>query len=293
MTHVDTAPASRPPLGIGALISTSFSILFRRFWLFLLLGLLAILGYILVAGLLFGLTITGASGVGTLLDGNASAFATTAGPGVLGIVLLIGFFLVATFTHAYQTAAGHDEFQGDHRSWSHYLRVGWRRMVPLLSVYLVSLIVVGLALYGIVALLLAVGLPAWLIALVVTAGMLGVLVILSLAVPAVVVERRWFSAFGRAWNLSRDYRGPIVGFLIAMFAVVIGLVLVIGGLLGGLAAVVGPDGIATVFVAIQALQFALQILVTALFLIGYAVLFARLRAIKEGVRSDDLVAAFD
>lgn len=299
MANVDTAPASgpppasRPPLRVGALISESFAILFRRFWLFLLLGLLVILGYFLVVVLVFGLGVAGAVGVGGLLEGGGTTFLPSAGMSLVAVLLLLGFLLAATFTQAYQTAAGYNEFHGDRRGWGYYFQVGWRRMVPLFVVYLVSLIVIGLAFFGVTTLLAAIGAPGWLIVVIAGLGFIGVLLFFSLAVPAVVVERRWFSAFSRAWELSRDYRGPIIGFLLALIAIALGIAFLVGALVTGLATASNSPTAGVFAILLQIVNLALQILITALFLIGYAVLFSRLRNIKEGVRPDDVAATFD
>ena len=292
-TTSGNAYGPRPPLGVGGLISASFSVLFRRFWLFLLLGLLVILGYFLIVALVFGGAAAGLlSASGNLAGGGVAELLAGGGGVVLGVLLFVSLILVSTFTQAYQTAAGHDVFLGIHHGWGHYFNVGLRRMVPLFVVYLAVILVMGAALFGIGAAMIAIGLPGWLTALVVMAVVLAALVILSVAIPAIVVENRWFSAIGRAWHLTEGYRWPVAGFIVTMILISLGIALAFGAVIGGLGATIGGDFGVGIVIA-QILNFAVQILVTALFLIAYAVLFTRLRTIKEGAPTDDLAATFD
>lgn len=299
MTNIDTAanaprpPAGSPPLGVGGLISAAFSALFKRFWLFLLLGLLVILGVFLVLALAFGATILGGSALSGLAQGDVGDFATAGAPVVIGLLALVGLFLAGTFTQAYQTAAGYDVFMAQDRGWGHYIRVGFSRMVPLFVVYVVSIVVIVAAFFGFAFVFQAIGLPGWIIVILFGIAGIGILMLFSLVVPAVVVEGRWFSAFGRSWSLSRGYRWPILGFIVALLLIAFGIALVLGGVLGGIVAASGSEAVAVAAIVLQVLNFAIQILVTALFLIGYAVLFARLRNIKEGVTPDNVAATFD
>jgi hypothetical protein len=136
------------------------------------------------------------------------------------------------------------------------------------------------------------------------AGILMVLGLIALIIPglwiyavfsvmpaAVVIERVGFGGLGRSAALTKDYRWPIVGafILITIISAIIGFVamflvglMMAGAGLGGGAMVIGIIVLAliTTFGA-------------ALGAITVALIYARLREIKEGASVQDIAAVFD
>ncbi|MEM9047212.1 MAG: hypothetical protein AAGC92_00710 [Pseudomonadota bacterium] len=114
---------------------------------------------------------------------------------------------------------------------------------------------------------------------------------LSLIAPAVVIERAGFSALSRSFRLTKGYRWPIVAVVTVLGIVGIVLLQVVHfvfDLLGGFG---GPDpwrlGISVIVLAL------LGAITNGLFGVGIALIYARLREIKEGTQVRDLILVFD
>ena len=288
-------------LGVGRLVSRTFSILFSRFGLFLIPALLVQLALVV---LLFGT-------VGLAAGGFASFFQDLAiDPGVLtgaagvgAIAFFVLSLLVTCFIQAYQTAAGFDAYVADRRAWSHYMGVGFRRMVPLAVVGFVVMLGMVLAIGGIAFAMGAIGLPAWLGAIAILFMIAAVASMIAAMVPAIVVENRWFSAVSRSFALTKGYRLGALGFLLLMVLIVIGVSLLLSVLLGttvsfgigntGALGDAGAGAIGAAVVISQVAQAALGVLVTAFMMAGFAALYARLREIKEGMVGGEISNVFD
>ena len=105
-------------------------------------------------------------------------------------------------------------------------------------------------------------------------------------VPAILIDRAGFSGLGRAASLTQGYRWPIVGGLLLLLLVYVGLstlsVLLVGLVAEGFLGAYG-------FGVIQAVSSAVINAFSAVFT---ALLYARLREIKEGLGIRDLVEVF-
>ncbi len=104
--------------------------------------------------------------------------------------------------------------------------------------------------------------------------------------PAILVERAGFGALGRASQLSKEYRWPIVVTLVLLGLLLIALSFVSQLFVGLMIA--GTGGIIS-YVILQSMMAAVMYSVMAIF---SALLYARLREIKEGTGMADLVEVF-
>jgi heme/copper-type cytochrome/quinol oxidase subunit 2 len=114
----------------------------------------------------------------------------------------------------------------------------------------------------------------------------------SVIVPAIVIDRAGFRAMGRSAALTKNYRWPIIGALILMILCIFLVVFVIAfsamaaiGLSGGVdtPSVLGPWLLA---------EAAFSAIAYGWLSITIALIFARLKEIKEGVSVSDLVDVF-
>lgn len=259
MAAVDTDFSA--PLGVGAIVSESFSILFRNFVPVMILALGPTLLGLVVSGLLTGWdTVVG-----------------TADPTLTGATDWVGIVLSNLFnvvvyglTTALVVQFAYDAKLGRSITLSRYLGPAIASAIP-----------VGILTF-VAGLLMAIGL----IALVVPG--LWIYAVLSMIAPAVVIERVGFGGFSRSIALTKGYRWPILGTIIIIGICTILLsfaTLFVAGLLGGLAG----GGLALIVL--------LTAVVTA---IGYglggislSLIYARLREIKEGVSVEQIVSVFD
>jgi len=121
----------------------------------------------------------------------------------------------------------------------------------------------------------------------------GVLVALafSVAVPALMVERRGvFDAMQRSRDLTRNHRGAVFG-LFVLYLVAAMIVQLAGSITAGVA---GASGISN-FIAINGIVVTpvVQMLSSLLLAVGTASIYYELRFIKEGVGPEALARVFD
>ena len=247
------------PLGVGNLITETFSIFVSRFWLFAIVGIVVMVIFSLLTFAFFG----GAFVSGTNLASTTSvAVATVAGTilSLVGTSLLMGILALA----AYDAKLNKPARLGT------YIAMTVASLVPLVVLSIVN------------AFAMMIGLL-----LLVVPGIF-ILVIWSVMAPAVVIERAGFSGLGRSAALTKGYRWPVLGFLIILFIINVGIAIVLSIVAGlGIVGLGAPSG--WFGYAIQGLTNGLS---TAIYAIGIVVLFARLKELKEGVGMDDLAEVF-
>ena len=117
---------------------------------------------------------------------------------------------------------------------------------------------------------------------------------------AAVIDRSSFGSLGRSARLTKEYRWPIVGLFIVMFIIVFILQLVVGG---AIAAVLfaSVDTLATIENGISTGSIIIFGLIVSLIYglayglsgIAVALVYARLREIKEGVAVDQIASVFE
>jgi hypothetical protein len=263
--------AETPPLGVNQILSGAFELLGAR------------LGKVIGIGFVIGLIVTVAAililGPQLALGlGPPEELEPGQPPELPGVGEAIGLFAVSilqlvgyALTSAALILLAFDARVGRDRPVSDYLAGALVNVVPViaLSVAVGVMVAVGLML------LIVPGI--WLVA------------VFSVFVPVIVLEQAGFSALGRSAALTRDYRWSIVGLGLVLYLIVIVVSLVVGlplALLGVAAGEPGPLGIGVAVL--------LDALASAIFA-GYgamvaALLYARLRQLKEGITLEDLSA---
>lgn len=261
----DTAtPTPNAPLGVGALISESFSILGKHFISILMLAILPTLVGLIISGLTLGWGLT--LGVGEV-DLTQGFSATPIIINTLLQVVISGFATALLIQLAYDAKLSRPITLGGYIS---------PAIAAIAPIFVLS-IVVGIASAIGFALLIVPGL--WIYA------------VFYAVIPAIVIERAGFGALGRSIELTKEYRWPIVGTIIVMGIIVLLIQLVVGFIIGLIGAALGTTGVGLVI---------LIILFAALTAIGYgltgiliSLVYARLREIKEGVSVDQIASVFD
>lgn len=250
-------------LGVGNIIGLSFSVLLKNFSVVLALGFLPAFGSIAADGLLLGWDY---AFFGELPGDSTSVLA-------METLTIVGNFVFQGIGTALLVQLAYDaQMNRPVRA------VSYARRVVVMAVPVIGLnfVVTVLILLGLLAFIL----PG-----------LWVYVVLSLVMPCVVIEGAGFNAMKRSSALTQGFRWPIFGVLLLMwvFSLLIGMV---GAVVA--AFVVSYVGYSTVGIlgALIAFSvaFALAIGVTA---IAIALVYARMREIKEGVGLDDLASVFE
>ena len=193
-----------------------------------------------------------------------------------GISTIIGVAFMAIMIGAF-THLAYDAKVGQKASVMGYLSASLKQIVPIVIVTLLVTIAVYIGLF----LLVIPGI--WIAA------------VLSVCVPAIVIERAGFGAFGRSASLTKGYRWPIVGVAIVFIAIMFLVTLLLGGIMGGVMAATmsaGTDPGAGFFIGVVVISALISGPIYGLFAIPPALIYARLREIKEGVTVDSLADVF-
>ena len=275
MADVNSYPEPQAHLGVGAILSETFALFGRNFVFFFSLGALpsVVLGMI---------------NIGVERAQRSAIIETDAFPStlvytsfVIGLVALIGYLVLqgvmARSAIALKTGNGTQLSQAVMSSLS--------GLFPIMILGLAAGVMIVL---GFLALII----PA-----------LYVAAMVSVFVPAIVFEKRGFGALGRSFELTRGYRWAIAGVMI-----VINLIgTVISGVLGAIVALVVVGGVygndpttlvmQDVVLGHQLLGVGIEALINGITLplsmISTALIFVRLREIKEGGDAEDLVRVFE
>lgn len=261
-----SSPSTAPktPLGVGSLVSNSFSILFSNIVAVMIVAFIP--SFI---GLLLSVLMNGASATLGLAVGNP--FGTGSGlTVVLGIIVQLaiqGLTIALLVQLAYDAKLGRPVTPGA------YISPALKSIVPIVVLSLVIGILAGIGLM-----------------LLIIPGLL-VYAVYCVTTPAIMIERVGFGGMTRSASLTRDYRWPIVGVLILLGLCTFGLTLVTSFLVTALVPAIG----------LNVVGFGIGLLLSALMAgftyglsgIGAALIYARLRDIKEGVSVDKLAAVFD
>ena len=261
MTAMDTATSlPKPRFGVGDRMGDTLQIFASRFSLFGLIGV--------VAGLLMQLPSYLALGPVTL---EAQSQQATQAVIVQNPVVYVGAavalpLLVYSLLTAVLVLAAYDARAGRDAAVGAYVGTALKQILPLVLLSIAAWLLIGLGF----ALLIVPGL--WLLG------------VLSVFVPAIVVEGAGFGALARSARLTKGYRWPLVGFMILVYVVfyLVGLAIsFFGGFLVGISPIL--------FLALQGIVSGLA---AALGSIAVAVAYARLREIKDGVGIADLADVF-
>lgn len=263
MSSTTTNP-SGAALGVGSIISESFSILFRHFFPVLLLSLGPTLLNIVISGLLNGWS--AALGRPEPVAPDGAFFARTAITTVVQLVLS-GVTTALLVQMAYDAKLQRPLRPGQ------YFGPALSAAVPI------AILGLGAGILTVIGFMLLIVPGLWIYA------------VYSMMPAAVVIEKVGFGGLGRSAALTKEYRWPIVGaaFLLVIIGAVIGFVamFIVGLLLGA----TGFSGVGIV-IGVLVLAFVTTI-GAALGSISVALIYARLREIKEGATVRDIAAVFD
>ena len=259
MTSLDTAPI-KPAFGVGERIGETFSVLRQRFMTFVLLAA--------VPGIVVQL-ISLAAGLGAgdeMFTDETSAVAGTA-----SIVTIVFFaFLIPILVYSVMTGmmvmAAYDTKTGRSVRLGAYVSAAIKRS-PMLAIVTI-IVTFGISIASVF--FLVPGL--WL------AG------VWSVCVPVVMMESRGLGALSRSAELTKEYRWPLVGFVVVTYIIIMVITTLVT-----LAFTVLP--LPALVIAI--LMGLINGVTTALLSIAVSVAYARLRDIKEGVGYADLAEVFD
>ncbi len=259
------------PLGVGSLIGDSFSILFRKFLTVMVLSSGPLIIGLAISGLLVGWGMTLQAGEIDPLEleqafGGSSFWAKWG----LSMVVQMAIYGITT---ALLVQLAYDAKLDRSRSIGQYFGPALRSAFPIVILMIATMFLVTL---GGLALLI---------------GALWVYAVFSVTTPAIVIERAGFRGMGRSATLTKDYRWPIIGMLILVFLLTFALSFVMQFIVG---LIVVPFGESGVGIAISVVVMALlQSITLGLGSITAALVFARLKEIKEGVSVDQLAAVFE
>lgn len=256
----DTA-AQQTPLGVGALLGDSFQLYFRNFPMATFLAFVPVL-------ILTALT---AAILGAQFIAADPFDAPDPGADILGSILLLNGLQIIGYSiaTAIMVRFAYDAKLGRSARVGTYLSSALRNLPALIVLSIVIYVCMAIA-------MIAVIIPG-----------LWVLAVWSVAIPAIVIESAGFGALGRSSALTKEYRWPIVGFLVALGLIMIVVSFIFTFIVGAIASALGG---VILLIVVQALFSAATF---ALANIGIALLFARLKEIKEGVAVDSLVEIFE
>lgn len=259
---IDKPEMAKPSFGVGDRIGETFSIFGSRFGLFALIGI--------AWGLISQVpTLLAIGTIPTVTDSFDPATSATVdnllitSPLIYALVIFLLPMILYALMTGMLTLAAYDAKTGRAPSMARYIAAAIKQSIWLIVLTILFSLMVGVGF----TLFIVPGL--WLI------GVFGPFV------PVLMIERLGFGTLGRTKQLTKDYRWPIVGFLVLVYIVVF---------VGSIA--VSLVGLALPIFALLLVQGAVTGLTTAIFSISTAVAYARLREIKEGVGFDDLADVF-
>jgi len=249
------------PLGVGGIVSDSFSILFRNFILVMILALVPTLLGIVIGGLLGGWNY--AVGDYAAEIGNGINYAAIA----LNFIIQMVVYGIAT---ALLVQLAYDSKLNRGITPQKYIGPAFAAAIPIAVLGLVIGILAGI---GFMALIIP---GLWIYA------------VFSMTSPSIVIEKVGYRGMGRSKNLTKGYRWPILGVII-IISICAALV---GGAVGfALVALMGGGSISIPLnIAVNSIAGAFG---TGLGGIAIALTYARLREIKEGVSVDEIASVFD
>ncbi|MCV6591832.1 MAG: hypothetical protein OIF48_02690 [Silicimonas sp.] len=261
MTGQSAPGVSSAPLGAGLIIGDSFTILFRYFVAVLLLAAIPTFIGLLISGLSVGwaATLGLPDAGGPVIPGVGAA--------VFNILIQI---VVWGLTTALLVQLAYDAKLKRSSMITDYLGPALKATLPIGVLWLVASVLIGIASVALV-------IPGlWLYA------------VFSMIAPAVVIEGAGFRAMGRSADLTKGYRWPILGVMV--------VIIIASGLLGGVVGFIvglvgaGLGGGVIVGLIMNTIAGAIG---TGLGGISVALIYARLREIKEGVSVDQIASVFD
>lgn len=251
----------KAPLGVGSIISESFSILFANFVKVLMIAFIPTVVGLLISGafLGFGVALGMEDPAATLDPNDLGGF--FAGIAIAAVIQMVIYGLVI----ALMVQLAYDAIVGRPVKLVEYFGPALRAALPIAVLTFVATILYGIGF----ALLIVPGL--WLYA------------VFSVTAPAVVIDKVGFGGLGRSARLTKEYRWPLVG----LFIVILIIVFAVSMVANFAAIATGSIAIALVISAL------INSIGSGLLGISSAIAYARLREIKEGVGVEQIVEVFD
>lgn len=258
MTDATAPTTAQPSFGVGAILGETFSIFGRKFVAVTLLAFVPMVVVLAISVALLGAQV--ALGVGNP-DFEEFNFVG------LGLVFVLQMLAYGVAT-AMMVQLAYDAKLGRSLRVGAYVSVALRNILPLA---VLTIAITFLASAG-MALLILPGL--WIYA------------VYIVTVPAIVIESNGFGGMGRSMRLTKGYRWPIIGLLVVLGIAMIVISFVVNFVVGLIVSAVGGVALSILFTALgSAITFAISCIAVAL-------IYARLREIKEGVSVDSLADVF-
>ncbi|MDF1767958.1 hypothetical protein [Maricaulis sp.] len=271
MTDTNPSPAMKAELGIGRILGGTFSLYFKHFPLFF--------GVVFVPYVFYMIVVVDPVNQSVTLD-PTNPFANVGQSFLIaGLSMLLIIFLQAVIVRMSISLNG-----GQGAQLGAALRGALAGFLPILLLGIVAGIATMVGFF-----------------LLVVPG-LYILALLYVYVPAIVFEKAGFSALGRSEELTKGYRWAIVGIVLVLVvinwvisaiytAVVVTTVVDFSGIMDG---TVDPNAIAASTPWwLNILASAVQAFTLPIGLIASGLVYARLREIKEGGSTGDLLKVFE
>lgn len=254
--------ANKQSLGVIKIFSDGISVLISRLPLFIGVSIAFGITMNLLVYAFFGSALLAAQENPFQSSLSIAAFVVTILTSIVGTTLLTAIFILAAY----------DARLGRPSRFATYIGTGLRSFPILILVTVLATIgfMLGFMLFVIPGLIL---IAMW-----------------SVTTPAVVIENAGMGALGRSRELTKGYRLPILGLFLILF--------IVSALISGLLSAVLGFGFSagltggTIGLGAFLLQGASSAVGYALYSCVVAMLFARLKEIKEGVGIDDLADVF-
>lgn len=262
MSTADTN-LSQEPLGVGQLVSTTFSIFFANIVKIIILGFIPTALGLVVSGLL--------NGWGVALGSEEPNFLTP-GAGVSFVIGLIIQMAIYGITIALLVLLAYDAKMGKSRPLGDYFAPALFAAVPIAVLTIVATIAMSL---GMIALIIP---GLWIYA------------VFSVMAPAVLIDGVGFRGLRRSAELTKGYRWPVLGTLLIILVCTFLIGIVVGLVIAGVAFLNTSGFGILVSIIVSALLYSLTYGLSG---IAVSLIYARLREIKEGVGVDKLAEVFD
>lgn len=283
------------PLGVGTIIAQSFSILFRNFFKVILVGFVpSFLGYLAPVLIL--------SLFGTLSwPQQLETQPEDAAIGISIAVVVMGLLQAAVFAFiaALLAQLAYDAKLSRPVRLRRYLGPALSAVPSIVVLAIAVVLILFLSTFPLGLMGAALGPVSVVIVLTIPFVSLWIMAVFSVTAPAVVIERVGLKGLNRSAFLTKQYRWPIVGTLFLTLLCFVGVYSVLGVatviVMSGFSLFDMQGGAATLLISTVPiiLYIAMSTLGLGLMGIVIALIYARLREIKEGISVDQIAAVFE
>ncbi|WP_421789029.1 hypothetical protein [Hyphobacterium sp.] len=288
-------PAGKQPLDIGKVIGDVFGLYFKTLPVFFVI--------VFVPYFFFDLFLN-QSLQRTIQDSIATGEFEALSFGITIAAAVIPFILGFVFLQAVMIYMAVSMRMGQGYALGRAIAAALRGLIPIIGITLLFLLIV-FAIYGAIFGMIWTNPDlVWLLFAIVPAFMVVALIVAAMFyvyMPAIVFENAGFGALGRSLELTRGYRGAIIGQMILLFFILLMVSMVLGLIIGAVSVAFlaqNLDGMSqsTEFVLpwwYSLINAGVNGLSLPISLIPPAIVYTRLREIKEGGEADILRTVFD